>query len=119
MLKIGENTFQLDIRARLYGPEGEVVFGKGIAELLRHCHMSASLHKAAQELNMSYRKALLLVQRAEEGFGRALLCRSIGGKGGGGSTLTSFGVLLLEEYNKAEQDIADFANKRLQSLAQL
>lgn len=40
-------------------------------------------------MGLSYSKALRLVQHAEKELGFALTCKTIGGRGGGGSTLTA------------------------------
>lgn len=43
-------------------------------------------------------KALRLVQHAEKELGFALTCKTIGGRGGGGSTLTAEARQFLERY---------------------
>lgn len=117
MLPFRNSNFKLDIRMRIFSSDNVLIFGKGVAQLLRQCELTHSLHKAAKELNMSYSKALLLISRAEDGFKTSFLDRHIGGKDGGGSTLTSFAKQLLKEYTEAETDIAEFAKNRLQQIS--
>jgi len=114
-----DNNFMLDIRIRIFLSDNLLIFGKGVAQLLHQCEMTNSLHKAAKELNMSYSKALLLLNRAEKGFKQQLLERRIGGKDGGGSTLTPFGKRLLDEYLKAEKEICEFAAGRLKQIVEM
>jgi len=117
MLTLGKDNFNLDIRIRIFSKDKVLIFGKGVAQLLRRCESTNSLHKAAKELGMSYSKALLLLNRAENGFKTPLLERHIGGRDGGGSTLTSFGKQLLEEYSEAEKDICKYAAQRLEQIS--
>ncbi len=102
---------------RIFSSDNVLIFGKGVAQLLRQCEVTNSLHKAAKELNMSYSKALLLLNRVENGFKTSLVERHIGGRDGGGSTLTPFGKQLLSEYLEAEKEICEFATKRLQQIS--
>ena len=57
-----------------------------------------SLRAAAQQMGMAYTKAFRIVKNAEQNLGFSLLERSVGGKGGGGSTLTPRGTELLRRY---------------------
>ena len=68
--------------------EGERFFGAGPCELLLEVERLGSLRAAAQHLGMAYTKAFSMVKRAERDFGVARPRRTIGGKGGGGSTIT-------------------------------
>jgi molybdate transport system regulatory protein len=60
-------------------------FGDGPYQLLRLVDKTGSLRKAAAEMNMSYRKAWLMLNTMEERLGFALLDRKVGGVAGGGS----------------------------------
>ncbi|NLG66360.1 MAG: LysR family transcriptional regulator, partial [Actinobacteria bacterium] len=63
-------------------------FGEGPQRLLEGVDRTGSLRQAAMELNMSYNKAWRLLRALEDKLGFALLERSAGGLGGGGSQLT-------------------------------
>ena len=67
---------------------GERFFGEGPCRLLHRIEETGSLRAAAQAMGLSYSKALRMVKRAEKELGFALTCKTIGGRGGGGSTLT-------------------------------
>lgn len=110
----GGNSYGLDVRLRLYRDE-ELVYGKGVSALLRLCGEAGSLNHAARQMGMSYRKALHMVRRAEEGFGRPLLEKTIGGAGGGGSRLTPFGRALVEAFAALEEEAAQFALEQLKN----
>ena len=91
----------MDIRLRIRDGT-EPVFGSGVCMLLRKTGEHASLKAAADEMGMNYRKALKIVNRAEEFYDRALLLRSTGGAGGGGSSLTEFAENLIAEFEGIE-----------------
>lgn len=78
--------------------EGERFFGAGPCELLLAVERLGSLRAAAQEMGMAYTKAFSMIKRAEKAFGFAMTQRTIGGKGGGGSTLTPQAQELLMRY---------------------
>lgn len=76
----------------------EKFFGEGPCRLLRSIEKTGSLRSAAQSMGMAYSKAVHLMNHAEEVLGFALTERTIGGKTGGGSVLTSQGKEWLEKY---------------------
>ncbi len=77
---------------------GERFFGAGPCELLLEVERLGSLRAAAQHLGMAYTKAFSMIKRAEKEFGFAMTQRTIGGKGGGGSTITPQAKELLMRY---------------------
>lgn len=78
--------------------EGERFFGEGPYRLLLGVEQTQSLRAAAQQMGMAYTKAFRIVKNAETALGFPLLKRVVGGKGGGGSTLTPEGKELLKRY---------------------
>ncbi|MBP8625249.1 MAG: LysR family transcriptional regulator [Syntrophorhabdaceae bacterium] len=80
-------------------------FGEGPYRLLRLVEKTGSLHKAALEMGMSYRKAFSVIQRAEERLGIVFLKRKIGGESGGGSTVTEKGRTFMEMYEAFVKDL--------------
>ncbi|MCQ2532546.1 MAG: LysR family transcriptional regulator [Saccharofermentans sp.] len=67
---------------------GEKFFGEGPYRLLCLVEETGSLHSASNTMGMAYTKALKLLSNAEKALGFKLTIRSVGGKQGGGSTLT-------------------------------
>ena len=74
------------LRVMLCDDAGERFFGEGPCRLLHLIEETGSLRSAAAQMGLSYSKALRLVQHAEKELGFALTCKTIGGRGGGGST---------------------------------
>ena len=99
-------------RIQLYNENGEKFFGEGPCRLLRLVEETGSLRCAASSMEMAYSKALKLVKQAEEALGVPLTQRSVGGKDGGGSTLTPEGRRFLLQY-EAYRDACKQANSRL------
>jgi len=80
-------------------------FGDGPYELLKRVQKTKSLHRAANEMGMSYSKAWRLIHILEERLGFVLLERKAGGKSGGGSKITSMAKGLMEHYEQFQKDV--------------
>ena len=87
-------------------------FGEGPCRLLRGIEACGSLRAAAAKMNLSYSKAITIMNRAEEALGFSLTEKQIGGKGGGGSKLTPQAVAFLEKY-EAYREACYEANRKL------
>ena len=99
-------------RIQLYNENGEKFFGEGPWRLLRLVEETGSLRCAAASMEMAYSKALKLVKQAEEALGVPLTQRCVGGKDGGGSTLTPQGKEWLKQYEDY-RDACLQANRQL------
>jgi molybdate transport system regulatory protein len=84
----------------------------GTFELLVRVEATGSLHRAASEMGMAYSKAWQSARRAEANLGFALLTRQIGGRGGGGSTLSPEAKWLVGAFGALVED----ANQMLEQL---
>lgn len=82
-------------------------FGEGPYELLKLVHKTGSLHKAAMEMNMSYRKAWLTLSASEKRLGILLLERTVGGTSGGGSSLTPEAKKFIKRYERFRKDVGE------------
>ena len=79
-------------------------FGEGPYRLLKGVERLGSLHQAAMEMKMSYRKAWLTVNACEERLGFALIDRKTGGASGGGSHLTVKGKNFVKRYEEFRRE---------------
>lgn len=86
------------IRIQLVDDSGRKFFGEGPCRLLGLVEKLGSLRSAAASMGMAYSKALKLVKQAEAALGFPLTERSVGGRDGGGSTLTPEGRAFLRQY---------------------
>ena len=97
----------LYIRSKVWFEDGsgEVIFGMGRLKMLEAIDRNGSIQAAAKELKMSYRALWGRITATEKRMGRQLLTRNIGGISGGGSQLTPFAKILLENYRDIHQRI--------------
>ena len=91
--------------------------GPGKIDLLESIQRTGSLRQAAQALGMSYRRAWLLLDGLNRSFSEAASTASVGGHGGGGVTLTPFGLEIIRCYRAAEQAIQSVAHQQLEPIA--
>ncbi|MCF8373600.1 MAG: LysR family transcriptional regulator [Bacteroidales bacterium] len=80
--------------------EGQEILGDEDWQLLMHIADAGSLKAAADEMQISYRKAWGDLRDAEQKLGFPLIEKTRGGDQGGSSTLTDEGVRLINAYNE-------------------
>lgn len=90
--------------------------GPGKIDLLRAVAANGSISGASRALGMTYKRAWLLIDTMNQGFGRPVVERSIGGKGGGGARLSSLGEALLLHYDDIERACQEASASSLASL---
>src|SRR5262249_46631030 len=86
---------------------GKALLGKGRLELLEEIERWRSISAAARQMNMSYRRAWLLVQSMNEAAGEPLVEAVTGGKEGGGVRLTPRGRLAMTVFRSFQKKIYD------------
>ncbi|MBX5182825.1 LysR family transcriptional regulator [Rhizobium sp. NZLR5] len=77
--------------------------GHGKMELLEHIRQTGSISAAGRAMDMSYRRAWLLVSEMNRMFCEQVVEPQRGGQKGGGAALTSFGEELLERFRRMEK----------------
>jgi molybdate transport system regulatory protein len=96
--------------------DGELVFGTGKSLILEAILKTGSINKAAKKMKMSYRHAWSYVRSVEKRLGKSLLIKTKGGKTGGGAILTNYALDLLKKFEKLEQGVVVFVDKRYQEI---
>lgn len=89
-------------RVRLQIKQGAAL-GPGKAALLEALERTGSISAAGRELNMSYRRAWLLIHSVNQAYKQPLVIASKGGAGGGGAELTPLGREVLAIYRRMER----------------
>lgn len=79
--------------------------GRGKMELLEHIRETGSISAAGRAMDMSYRRAWLLVSDMNRMFKQPVVESQRGGQKGGGAALTEFGEELLARFRQMEQTI--------------
>lgn len=81
---------------------GEPAIGPGKAALIAHIERTGSISAAARAMGMSYRRAWQLAEALNESFVQPVLVKEVGGKRGGGATVTAFGKRVVRLYHAME-----------------
>ena len=76
--------------------------GPGKIRLLEAIAKTGSISQAGRSLDMSYRRAWLLVDDMNRCFREPVVTTQPGGARGGGAALTPFGLELIEKYRSIE-----------------
>ncbi len=92
--------------------------GPGKIALLEVIKVRGSLSDAARALGLSYRRAWLLLDSLNKSFDTPATISAVGGAGGGGATVTPFGLLLIERYRALESQIRAISNEHLKDIEQ-
>ncbi len=103
------------IRIRIAVGEN-IAIGQGKADLLEAIERSGSISAAARELNMSYRKAWMLMDEMNQCFRSPVVLATKGGPRGGGAQVTPLGRDALARFRRIqakasaaiEKDVRDF-----------
>jgi len=100
------------IKISIVNEAGKGFMGIGLIWLLRRIKEFKSINRAARDMDLSYAKALKILNRLEENLGRKILKRKRGGRERGGADLTPFGERFIEEYDRFQGDIKNYSEKR-------
>ncbi|MFK5595924.1 winged helix-turn-helix domain-containing protein [Methylobacterium sp. HMF5984] len=104
---------RLSIRIDL-GPDNQL--GPGKVQLLELIAEHGSISAAGRAIGMSYRRAWMLVEAMNKGFGQPVVAAQIGGKSGGGAQLSAFGIEVVAHYRAIERAAERAASPFLQRL---
>ena len=90
--------------------------GPGKVRLLEAIGKTGSISKAGRSLDMSYRRAWLLVDDVNRCFREPVVTTQPGGAQGGGAALTPFGLELIQKYRLIEAEAMAAAKPQLHAL---
>lgn len=80
--------------------DGHSFLGSGRIELLNLIEKTGSINAAAKEMKMSYKAAWERINSMNELADKPIIQRKVGGKGGGGTTLTPYAHELIKTYDR-------------------
>ncbi len=102
------------IKSRIWIEADDKVFlGEGRVKLLKSIDRTNSLSKSAKELGMSYKKAWNLVDSMNKSYENPVVIKTIGGSGGGGTKLTSYGKELIAIFETINANCWKYLDKQL------
>lgn len=115
---IHNGRFQImNIKSKFWIEENnKPVFGSGRKALLEVIDRCGSINRAAQELNMSYRKAWGALRAMEERLGVKLVERKTGGRNGGGAVLTGDARKFIRQFEILEKDLQRYVDARFKKV---
>ena len=106
------------VRPRIYLGKG-LAIGPGKIDLLRTVAELKSIAAAARKLSIPYKRAWVLIDSLNQGFGKPVVETTSGGKGGGGTSLTILGQQLVEKYDALEKQLNAQAAEELAAVRAL
>lgn len=91
-------TLRIDLGDNARLGHGKVLLLERIAEM-------GSIAAAARSMDMSYRRAWLLIDELNRNFRRPVVSARTGGSRGGAAEVTEFGKALAGRYRRMESDV--------------
>jgi len=113
---VGKKNEQMKykIKSRIWiEADDNILLGEGRVALLKAIEETGSLSKAAKSLDMSYKKAWSLIDAVNKRAEKPLITTSIGGKGGGGATLTPYGKSLVIAFETINENCWKFLDEQV------
>lgn len=89
------------------------MLGPGKARLLEGIRETGSISAAGRGMEMSYKRAWMLVEEMNAAFAEPLVASARGGAGGGGAALTAAGARVLALYRRVEARAAAAAGEEI------
>ncbi|RME50616.1 MAG: LysR family transcriptional regulator [Caldilineae bacterium] len=96
--------------------EGQVILSRWRMRLLQAIQETGSISKAAEMMNVPYRRAWEKIHQSEAGLGVKLVETQIGGSGGGGAHLTPECLTLMDKYAQLTRGINTSLQQRFAEL---
>ena len=98
---------------------GAMKLGPGKVQLLEHIRDTGSISAAGRAMEMSYKRAWMLVEEMNAAFAVPVVESARGGAKGGGATVTATGLAVIAAYRAAETATAQATAPHLGTLQNL
>jgi molybdate transport system regulatory protein len=106
---------EVSLKLRLSDDEA---IGPGKIRLLELLNETGSISAAGRAMDMSYRRAWLLIDELNRTFREPVAVSRMGGRDGGGAALTPFGTDLVRHYRAIESRILTSSQSHLNAIAE-
>ncbi len=94
----------------------ELLFGKGKTEILLEIEKTGSIAKAAENLEMNYKKAWSHIKLLQKNLDDVLVITQKGNGENSGTKLTPKAMEYITKYKQLQREIEEFANERFKEL---
>jgi len=109
-MKPASKKYSVGVHVWVAAEDGHFL-GLGRVQLLEHIKNTGSITHAAKAMKMSYRQAWQMVEDMNEMANKPLVEKILGGKKGGGATVTKAGEKAIALFYEIEKDIFKLSNK--------
>lgn len=110
-------VIQYKVKSRIWiCTEDGTFLGEGRIELLKKIDEFGSISKAAKAMKMSYKKAWELVNSMNEQSQSPIVTGKIGGKDGGGSSLSEVGKRIIKEFSLLNKNAMAFLDAEVSKI---
>ena len=114
----GRGSGQAELTLRVdFGDQGAL--GPGKVRLMELIDEKGSISAAGRAMDMSYRRAWLLIESLNQAFREPLVVAKHGGKAGGGAELTALGKRVVDCYRDMERAAHEAATNHLKTLSRI
>lgn len=103
MNHINNENLKYQIKARIYMKDFGI--GPGVAKIMELVKETENLSEVYRIMGLSSSKGWKMIKNSEEDLGISLIKSTIGGSGGGKSSLTPEGEQLLQSYQNFTKEI--------------
>lgn len=100
---------KIKLKISILNDEDESFMGIGLVWLLQGIKKYNSINSAAKEMNMSYAKAMKILNKLEENLEQNVIIRKHGGNDRTGAELTPFGEMYIKKYDAFQKKIKKYA----------
>lgn len=115
-----QKTARPEVRFRMRVMLGDIIaLGPGKVSLLEAVREHGSISAAARSMNMSYRRAWLLMDELNRALASPATVSEHGGQSGGGSVLTPVGEEIIRLYRSIEAHAATACAPEIKALVKL
>ena len=94
----------------------ELLFGKGKTEIILEIARTGSIAKAAENLEMNYKKAWSHIKLLQKNLDDVLVITQKGNGENSGTKLTPKAMEYISKYKQLQREIEEFANERFKEL---
>jgi molybdate transport system regulatory protein len=108
------NGMKILIKISITNDKNIPFMGIGLVWLMQGIKKYKSINRAAKDMNLSYAKAIKMINLLEKNLSCEVVIRRHGGNDRIGAELTSFGEEYIKKYDKFQKKIKEYAEKEFQ-----